>query len=322
MPKRRLGVVLLIPPPWSYEIDGLRRAFGDGGLGRIPAHITLVPPVNVREDAVGDALSVLRRAAAATRPFAVDLGPPATFLPVNPVAYLAVDGDGAEEVHRLRDAVFTGPFERDLTWPFVPHVTLADEADPDRIRAALGALRDYEIQVTFDRVHVLEQGDGRMWRPIADAPFSAPAVIGRGGLELELQTSSALDAEVEAWTVAAWSVYAEGEYGSVGHDAPYAITARRADRVVGTASGAVQGDDVYLGRLIVDPSQRGTGVGSHLLAALESLAADRGCRRLVLATQAQGAARPFYEARGWTVAVTLPAWRHGRDFVQLERLLA
>lgn len=322
MPKRRLGVVLLLPPPWSHEIDGLRRAFGDGSLGRIPAHLTLVPPVNVREDAVADAMAVLRDAASSTRPFTVDLGPPATFLPVNPVAYLAVDGDGADEVERLRDAVFRGPFERDLTWPFVPHVTLADEADPDRIRAALGALRDYEIRVTFDRVHVLEQGDGRTWNAIADAPFgSGPAVIGRGGLELELHTSARLDAEAAQWMDAAWTAYAVGEYGTSENDEPFAIAARRNGIVVGTASGMTRSDGAYLADLIVDAAERGTGVGSHLLAAAESLAAERGCARITLRTQAGGAARTFYATRGWTVYAELPKWRNGRDFVQMERLL-
>ncbi len=57
VPKRRLGVALLIPAPLDREIDGLRRAVGDGALGRIPPHLTLVPPVNVREDRLGEALA-------------------------------------------------------------------------------------------------------------------------------------------------------------------------------------------------------------------------------------------------------------------------
>lgn len=321
MPKRRLGVVLLVPPPWSTEIDGLRRALDDGALGRIPTHLTLVPPVNVREDRVADALAVLRDAAAATRPFTVRLGPPATFLPVNPVAYLAVDGAGADEVRRLRDAVFTDPLERHLTWSFVPHVTLADEAAPDRIAAALTALAGYEVDVTFDRVHLLEEGDGRTWRPIADVPFERPAVIGRGGLELVLHHARALDAEAAAWTDAAWAAHSLAEYGAADEDEPFAIVARRGEVVVGTATGALRRDDAYLARLIVDAGERGTGVGSHLLAATEALAAQRGCRRLTLRTPADGPARAFYEARGWRVYATLSRWRAGRDFVQMERLL-
>jgi 2'-5' RNA ligase len=72
----------------------------------------------------------------------VRLGPPTTFLPVNPVVFLEVAGAGADEVRRVRDAVFVDPLERHLTWDFVPHVTLADEAVPERIAAALAALRD------------------------------------------------------------------------------------------------------------------------------------------------------------------------------------
>ena len=323
VPKRRLGVVLLVPQPVSSEIDGLRRALGDGSLGRIAPHVTLVPPVNVREDDVPAALRVLRRAAAATRPFAVELGPPATFSPVNPVVYLAVDGPGRDDVVRLRDAVFSPPLERSLTWSFEPHVTVADEvASPDRISGALSSLRDYTVEVTFDRVSLLEQGDSRVWRPIATVPFERPSVVGRGGgLEITLDRSTMLDDEAERWTLTEWAAYSATEYGLAEEDEPFAIAARRSGAVVGTATGALRHDDAYLARLIVSAAERGTGVGSHLLAATESLAAERGCTRLTLRTQAEGPARRFYEARGWKVYATLVRWRAGRDFVQMERVL-
>ena len=314
--------MLLVPPPWSVEIDGLRRALGDGALGRIPAHLTLVPPVNVRDDRIGDALAVLREAAAATRPFTVRLGPPATFLPVNPVVHLAVAGAGEGDVRRLRDRVFVEPLERPLTWAFVPHVTLADEAAPERIAAARSALASYEVDVTFDRVHLLEEGEGRTWRPIADVAFEAPAVIGRGGLELELQTSAALDDEAARWAAAEWEAYSRTSYGLSGSDEPFAITARRGGVVVGTATGQSRGDEAYLGELIVAASERGTGVGSHLLARFESLMASRGCRRLTLRTRADGPALAFYESRGWRRYAVLERWRGGKDFVQMERLLS
>ena len=92
MPRRRLGVALLVPPPVAVEVDGLRRALGDPSRRRIPPHLTLVPPVNVREEDLGAALDVLRRAARAVPPLDLRLGPAATFHPVNPVVYLAVGG--------------------------------------------------------------------------------------------------------------------------------------------------------------------------------------------------------------------------------------
>ena len=60
MARQRLGVALLVPAPVSTEMDGLRRALGDGTLDRIPAHLTLVPPVNVNYADLADALRVLR----------------------------------------------------------------------------------------------------------------------------------------------------------------------------------------------------------------------------------------------------------------------
>ena len=172
MSRVRLGVALLVPAPLDAEVDGLRRALADGALGRIPAHLTLVPPVNVREGDLAKALAVLSAAAAATVPFAVTLGPPASFLPDSPTLYLPAAGT---EVVELRNRIFVEPLARPLSWPFVPHVTLADDAPPERIRAAVVALGDFRIAVRFERVHLLREGAGRVWEPIADAPFAINA---------------------------------------------------------------------------------------------------------------------------------------------------
>src|SRR5713101_8326447 len=133
LPRLRLGVALVVPPPVGAEVDGLRRACGDGALGRIPPHCTLVPPVNLREDRISDALAHLRDAASTTRPFTVELGPADTFVPDSPVLYLAVGGDGLDALLDLRDRVFSEPLSRPVTWPFVPHVTLAEGMEAGRI---------------------------------------------------------------------------------------------------------------------------------------------------------------------------------------------
>ena len=291
MPKVRLGVALLVPVPLATELDGLRRGLGDGALGRIPPHITLVPPVNVREDRLGDALAVLRSAAAATRPLTLTLGPVATFHPVNPVVYLAAAGD-LDGLRALREAVFTEPLARALTWPWVPHVTLADEAAPDVIVAAMTALAAYRVEAGFDRVHLLREGPGRVWEPVADAPFAAPAVVGRGGLALELAVSDRLDPEAAR---------------ELGEGRPFAVTARRDGAVVGAVAGATGdgspggGAAARLSWLLVRPDVRGQGIGSHLLAAAISLAAERGCSSLTLAPGgAPDDLVVFLRRMGWT----------------------
>ncbi|HYZ97819.1 MAG TPA: 2'-5' RNA ligase family protein [Acidimicrobiales bacterium] len=171
MPRRRLGVALLVPEPTAIEVDGLRRALGDGSFGRIPPHLTLVPPVNVREDDLPAAVDLLRAAARRARPLDLRLGPAATFHPDTPVVYLTVGG-ALEALAALRDDLFRPPLERTVTRPYVPHVTVADEIDPDRIPAAVTALADYVVDVRIEAVHLLEEQRGRVWRPIADAAFT------------------------------------------------------------------------------------------------------------------------------------------------------
>lgn len=310
VPKRRLGVAVLVPAPLSHEIDGLRRAVGDPALGRIPAHLTLVPPVNVREDRLPGALARLREAAAATRPFRLTLGPPATFLPVNPVLYLAVGGD-VDALTALRDRVFREPLARTLTWPFVPHVTVADEAAPERIEAALTAMSDFAATIEVDRVHLLEEGPGRVWTPVAGALLAPPAVVGRGGLPVELSVTDGVDPETAAFVQREWP------------DEPaqtVVVTARREGRVVGVAQGRVRAGDAHLSLLLVAAGERGTGVGSHLLAAFCDAAAGRGATSATVRTAAAGPALAFYEDRGWRVETGLPAHRHRADFVQLRRI--
>ena len=286
MPRLRLGVALLIPPPLDREVDALRRAVGDGALGRVPAHVTLVPPVNVRSERLEEALAVLRRAAAATRPFTVSLGAPATFLPDNPVLYLPV-GNGGEAVTALRDRVFVDPLARALTWPFVPHVTVADDAPPERIAAARAALGAFGAVVTFDRVHLLQEHPGRVWVPIADVTFAVPAVIGRGGLPVEITTSGRLDPGARA------AVTGGAERDDV------TLTARRDGEVVGLASGWAEGSVAHLADLVVAGPHRRMGIGSHLAAAFESWAAERGCDQLTAAPAADSAAATLLRRRGW-----------------------
>lgn len=307
MGRRRLGVVLLVPPPLDREIDGLRRGLGDGALGRIAPHLTIVPPVNVREDRLGDALGLLRRAAAATTPITLTLGPPATFLPAAPVVQLPVTGEerAMGALLRLRTTVFVEPLARPLTHPFVPHVTVADELEEPRIGAGLAALADYVVEATFAAVHLLEEGPGRTWRPIADAPFSAPAVVARGPMQVELTVTGLVDPEAGALVDREWpagpdvpSLDSEGEQ----HRTPVAglvVTARRADEVVGVAVGTVEGSEARLSRLVVAGAERGTGVGAHLLDRFCSAAAGRGCRRATAVLPPGGTGVALLRGRGW-----------------------
>lgn len=325
----RVGVVLVVPPPEAVVIDALRRAFGDRSLGLVPAHLTLVPPVNVRGDRVGDAGDVVAEAARRARAFTVTLGPAATFEPVNTVLHLPVRGpdEGLAALFALRDAVFVAPLARRLDHPWIPHVTLAERTPGPSPSGTAEALSAFVASVTFDRVHLLEERpgpDGRAWVPVGEWAFGGPGVVGRGGLELEVAVGTIVDREARAFADREWPLHAVREHGPAGAQgrSPLVVTARREGRVAGLAEGWTHGGLGFLDGLMVGSETRAEGIGTHVLRAFESACAARRVHRLALQALAESVAVGFYESRGWRVEVTLRDWVHGRDRVVMRRTLS
>lgn len=271
----RLGVALLLPEPLATGVDALRLACDDGALDRMVPHITLVPPVNVRAEDLGDALRVLRAAAEQTKPFTVRLGPPETFLPTTPTLHLGVrEPEGSEgSLGLLRDAVFQAPLERPLSNQFVPHVTISDDMNELRIAASIEALAGFTATCTFERVHLLEEqryGDAhRRWVPIADFRFTPRVIVGRGGVELELLVTQLLDPEARLFESIEMAsiddVPATGDPPSFAESV--IVTARRSGVVVGVARGFATTEDSKLVSVVVAADQRGQGIGRQITAA-------------------------------------------------------
>jgi 2'-5' RNA ligase len=293
MARERVLVALAVPPPADTEVDGLRRALGDGALGRIGPHVTLVPPVNVADGRFDEALAVVRAAAAAGRPLRLQLGPATTFHPVTPVVYLAVGGPDLDGLGALRDRCRRPPLDRPVSHDFVPHVTVANRLAPERIPAAVAALADYSLPVTIEAVQVLRMAPGNLWQPVADAALVPPAVVGRGGLPLEVGRTDLVPPDAAA-------LLGPGEAAPGGAGGrPWAVTARRDGATVGVAHGWTAGPACHLVGVVVAAGARRQGVGRHLLAAVEQVAMARGCDRLEADTPTDPAVEALFTAAGW-----------------------
>ena len=158
----------------SIEVDGLRRALGDRQLDRIEPHVTLVPPINLHDEQVADALAIVQEAASRSSTMALTIGPVETFSRESPVRFLAVDP--WEPVVDLHRACWAGVLEREEKRPFHPHVTVDIDGGvtggPD---PAIDLLAGYRCDVLIDRVTVLEHVDvpaprddpdlKRVWEP-------------------------------------------------------------------------------------------------------------------------------------------------------------
>lgn len=270
-----MGVALLLEAPIAEEVNGLRRALGDTSLGRVAPHVTLVPPVNVRQDGLDQALAVLRRAAGEqVGPLPVSLGPPSTFWPQSPVVYLPVRAgeEVAARLRRLHDAVLAGPLLRPERWPWAPHVTLADDAGPAQLNA-LGALDGYQVGAELGRLVLMEEA-GHRWSLLADACLGPPSVVGRGGLPLEMYLGHVLGPDALGLMAGAPSQLAGAL--AQGQDT-LVLTGLREGSLAGVAAawlpGPGQVPEVFV---LVSPGCRRQGVGRALVRALEAAVLRRG----------------------------------------------
>lgn len=303
-------MALVLPEPSRTEVDALRLATG-GDVDRIVPHITLVPPVNVADGALGDALALVRAAAGDVAPLRLTVGPAATFAPVNRVLYLAVDGSASTvaALLGLRSALLAGVLHRPDHRPFVPHVTLTSHLPEGDDDGALRLLGGYRRIVEVDRVDLLGYDEeDRRWSTLADVVLGAGRVVGRGGVELELTTSSRLDPEAAAFVREVAAGRSPGADDAVLWDraAPVVVAARREGTVVGVAVGDLVGrGDRRFGRVagvVVAVAERRMGIGGHLLAGLSFELSRRGAVRLVAADDIDREVRGLLEARGWSAA--------------------
>lgn len=99
------------------------------------SHITILPPrpLGPNEDAV---VSEIQEKCQFVEPFEARLSEVQTFWPVNGVVYLSVSL-GSQRLVELHDLLNCGLLGRAEPFPYVPHITLAQELDEAETRAAL-----------------------------------------------------------------------------------------------------------------------------------------------------------------------------------------
>ena len=158
-----IGVAITVPEPYGSELQRYRASFGDPLAHAIPTHVTLLPPTNVAEADLPDLEGHLEKVAASHQVFVMRLSGTATFQPVSPVVFIAVR-EGISCCEMLADAIRSGPLERDLSFPYHPHVTVAHDLAEARLDAAYEALADYECRFDVTSFSLYRHGVDQVWR--------------------------------------------------------------------------------------------------------------------------------------------------------------
>ena len=159
-----IGVAVAVPEPYGSELRRYRASFGDPLADAVPAHVTLLPPTEIDPDRLGEIEEHLSQVAERHPSFRMHLRGTATFRPVSPVVFVAL-AEGISACEVLANDVRSGYLDRELTFPYHPHVTVAHHIDDQSLDQAFKVLADYECTFEVAAFHLYVHGEDELWRP-------------------------------------------------------------------------------------------------------------------------------------------------------------
>ena len=165
-----LGVAIEIPEPFGPAIDAARLGY-EPSMGRMPAHITLLPPVDVDSDVLPGVIEHLSHVAASCAPFDVELHGTGSFQPVSPVVFISLSR-GISSCERVEALVRSGVLAVESRFPYHPHVTLAHDVSDATLDRAFEDFTDFRAAFTVAQMHLFRlRGDG--WQPLQGFVFGS-----------------------------------------------------------------------------------------------------------------------------------------------------
>jgi 2'-5' RNA ligase len=165
-----IGILLTIPEPYGGELRARRASYGDPQAAVVPIHVTLLPPTEVEARIVPEIKRHLSDVAAKGSPFRMRLRGTGTFRPVSQVVFVQVV-QGLLNCVELEAQVRSGLLERELQFPYHPHVTVAHDLDETALDAAFADLADYDAEFTVPGFGLYSQDATGAWRKRRNFPF-------------------------------------------------------------------------------------------------------------------------------------------------------
>jgi len=134
------SVVAYLPEPLGEFVDGLRRRLNPR-FADWRAHVSILPPRLLSQApelsrAPEDILDHLREQYLMLDPFEATLSDVQTFWPVNGVVYLSISR-GSDRLAEFHQRLNSGGLARVEPYPYVPHVTIAQELGEAETQAVL-----------------------------------------------------------------------------------------------------------------------------------------------------------------------------------------
>ena len=169
-------MVAYLPGELGRFVDDLRRRLNPRFAAWL-AHVTILPPRPLSATAEA-MLAQVREKCLGVGPFAASLGGVFTFWPANGVVYLSFAA-GFSRLLELHEQLNCGCLERVETYPYVPHVTLAQELDEAEtqtvLREAAQEWARYKGELSFrvESLSLVRQEPDKRWIDLAPIPLGS-----------------------------------------------------------------------------------------------------------------------------------------------------
>jgi 2'-5' RNA ligase len=167
-----IGILLAIPEPYGGELRERRAAYGDPQADSVPVHVTLLPPTAVDAGALPEIEDHLAAVARRWHPFRMRLRGTGTFRPVSQVVFVAVERGGAQ-CAALEVQLRAGALERELQFPYHPHVTVAHDLDQAVLDAAQADLAGYAAEFEISGFGLYHREPDGSWTTLRSFAFPA-----------------------------------------------------------------------------------------------------------------------------------------------------
>jgi 2'-5' RNA ligase len=158
-----VGVAIAIPKPHATVLTHWRRQVGDPAADLIWPHVTLLPPTPVPASAMGEIDDHLVKAASGGEPFVMHLAGTGTFRPTSPVVFIQI-ARGVSDCELLEAAIRSGPLERELDFPYHPHVTVAQDVADTALDEAYDGLAGFVARFPVSSIVLFYRDADRRWQ--------------------------------------------------------------------------------------------------------------------------------------------------------------
>lgn len=167
-----VGVAIPVPSPWREVLDDARIASGDPLGGIVPAHLTLLGPTELPPGGLDPFKDHLAAVAAACPVFDLHLRGTGSFRPVTDVVFVAV-AEGIAVCEQLESAIRSGPMQRERSFPYHPHITIAQNVPAAALDSAFDSMSRFEAKFRVDAFTLYTHPSPGAWtgETLAGAPI-------------------------------------------------------------------------------------------------------------------------------------------------------